>query len=1358
VSLDGAQVDAQVDRQGDFECWLTCHGVRHHVISVVDGMRHGIEVDGIPHRIARDEGGIVRAPAPAVVLAIRVRLGDRVNGGDTLLVLEAMKMETAVVSPCAGSVVQIKVRPNSQVAAGEPLMVLEPAAENDQAPPVARASLGAELAAGRPCYRTLLDELRRLMLGYDIDDSESRRLRESWRSARDEIALDDQDAWQSENELLGIFAGLAAFCDDEPGRAFDQRLSAEESWLSYLRSVHLGGQGLPEDIADRLERVIGHYGVSGLAPTPQLEDALLFACKANRRRDDCAAHVFALLEFRVGHAGALAANVTPAFRDLLDRVIIATQDRYLPVNDLARQARHHFFDRPLLEAARAEAYGQVIHALKHWVKHGQDDECAYLMDTVVECAHALQGLLISFCAEPDVALRRFSLEAMFRRFHRVRRLGQITHVESQGHCVVTADYAHQGLLTHAVATHAAYSDLGRALLAVRPILHRYADSVAVSLDLYAVSDGVCPGTAEARRTIMQALEQARFPQSLTSVSVALAGPGPERPIHSFTFVHTTDGLYREHDVHPAMHPMVAERLEVWRLANFRTEQLAAPEHIYLFRAVARDNPGDERLIALVDVNDTTPLMDPSGTVVGLPHLEHLYLEAIAAIREFRARRGERDRLHWNRVVLFLWSITELTSDEIMRISRRLVPASHNLGLEKTVLRMRMREDATGELVDRVLHISNRTGTGLRLRFDSITTEPIRPLTAYAQKVVQMRRLGLVYAYEIIRMLTPPGEEEQAAFPRGDFTEYDLDDRSSLSPVRRAPGLNSANVVVGVIKNYTAKHPEGMARVMILGDGTREMGALSEPECVRINAALDLAQQLGVPVDWYPLSSGAKIAMDVGTEGLDAVARVVRRVIEFTQGGGEINVIVAGVNVGAQSYWNAEATMLMHTKGILVMTPQGSMVLTGKRALDYSGGVSADTNQGIGGFDRIMGPNGQAQYYANDIAGACRILLRHYEHAYVARGERFPRRAETNDPTDRDVCTEPHSAVEGTEFYSVGDVFSADKNLGRKKPFDIRSVMRAVVDQDHEPLERWLLMRDAETAVTWDAHLGGIPVCLVGVESRPLPRLGLVPADGPEVWTGGTLFPQSSRKVARAINAASHNRPVVVLANLSGFDGSPESMRGLQLEYGAEIARAVVNFDGPIVFCVISRYHGGAYVVFSRSLNQQLEAAALDGSYASVIGGAPAAAVVFPGEVKTRTLHDPRIRELQAELSRATEADKPSISARYDELYRQVYSEKQGEVAEHFDRIHSIRRARDVGSLQNIIPAARLRPYLIAAVERGIERAMHIGCASHRQREVVTSTVGATAPDDSTAPTIEYPLASRDPNEPECGPLVPSSRT
>ena len=243
---------------------------------------------------------------------------------------------------------------------------------------------------------------------------------------------------------------------------------------------------------------------------------------------------------------------------------------------------------------------------------------------------------------------------------------------------------------------------------------------------------------------------------------------------------------------------------------------------------------------------------------------------------------------------------------------------------------------------------------------------------------------------------------------------------------------------------------------------------------------------------------------------------------------------------------------------------------------------------------------------------------------------------------------PHTHP-ASDFTTVGDIFSPEVNRERKKPFDIRTVMRAVTDQDHAVLERWAGMADADTTVVLDAHLGGHPVTVLGIESRPIARRGWFPADGPDQWTAGTLFPQSSKKTARAINAASGNRPLVVLANLSGFDGSPESLRKMQLEYGAEIGRAIVNFDGPIVFCVISRYHGGAFVVFSGVLNDSMEVIAVEGSFASVIGGAPAAAVVFSREVAARTSADPRVAATEAELAAADERERPHLRVELADL-------------------------------------------------------------------------------------------------------------
>ena len=319
------------------------------------------------------------------------------------------------------------------------------------------------------------------------------------------------------------------------------------------------------------------------------------------------------------------------------------------------------------------------------------------------------------------------------------------------------------------------------------------------------------------------------------------------------------------------------------------------------------------------------------------------------------------------------------------------------------------------------------------------------------------------------------------------------------------------------------------------------------------------------------------------------------------------------------------------------------------------------------------------YWAKDLAEAYGILLEHYDHTWVAPGEATPRRAQTSDPTDRDVTAYPHDPKD-SGFTTVGDIFSKQTNPDRKKAFDIRTVIAAVCDQDHPRVERWAGMADAETAVVMDARVGGHSACVIGIESQPVVRAGFPPTDGPDTFTAGTLFPRSSKKAARAINTSSGNRPLVVLANLSGFDGSPESMRNLQLEYGAEIGRAIVNFDGPIVFVVISRYHGGAFVVFSKTLNEKMTVLAIEGSYASVIGGAPAAAVVFAGDVGKRTASDARVSGLEAALRDAAPEDKAALQLELADVRAAVRAEKISEVAAEFDGVHNIHRAVEVGSV------------------------------------------------------------------------------
>ena len=90
-------------------------------------------------------------------------------------------------------------------------------------------------------------------------------------------------------------------------------------------------------------------------------------------------------------------------------------------------------------------------------------------------------------------------------------------------------------------------------------------------------------------------------------------------------------------------------------------------------------------------------------------------------------------------------------------------------------------------------------------------------------------------------------------------------------------------------------------------------------------------------------------------------------------------------------------------------------------------------------------------------------------------------------------------------------------------------------------------------------------------------------------------------------------------------------------------------------------------------------------------------------MKQRTDADPRVKELRAKLAAATGAGAAKLRGELAGVTEQVRSEKLGVVAGEFDAIHTVERARRVGSVDRIIAARELRPYVIDALERGMAR-------------------------------------------------------
>ncbi|MDJ0849135.1 MAG: biotin carboxylase N-terminal domain-containing protein, partial [Myxococcota bacterium] len=1199
VHCDGRVVSATLREEGAHTARLMLGDRALRILHDDTDAGLRVEVEGRPHFFGSLSVGSVRAGTPAVVVTVHVEPGDRVEAGTPLGVLEAMKTEIGFDAPVAGVVTEVRVRRGQQVAAGDVMLVIDPAAEDtggvaaqerlrlpelpDPLAPIVGSGEGPDLAAldrlgsstRHEALAAVRDEVRRVLLGYDANP-ERAELLAAFLDAPLPEGLSDAALW----ELADIRGELTAFADvnelfvraptrapgDEPGPSPSARLRM------YVRRIHAGGAGIEEGFLTRVRAALAHYGVGSLDYSDELERAVLRLLASQGQ---------SALRLRLVHAilnrvAALAARGVHLgddrqLEEAFGRIAAMRGLVSDAVADSAADASYTIFERPRTER-QAE---RTSKELDSWLAAAEEDPRS----------------------PPEPVLRHLA-DGAPQVFERVRRwLGEedarrVAIARTTWLRRLYSPQAPLGLLAsrlNGTLYERVTFDDGRIVLAASCSLAKLAKTTGQLIEAAAgggQESAPASGTielfvtAESERALDEALAGlAGLPAGTEALRLTVNALLADGSAAHRSFEPSGGGLHRRAD--HGIHPETARRIDLDRLVEFDLERIPAGENLYCFHGRSHSVPSDERIFVLADARSRAP-DDGREAALHLAAFEHAFYEATRALRNILRVRNPERRLQWNRLALFVSPALYVGPDVVQRLSRRLAPATRHLGLEKVVVRIALLDRDAPQREPRPIEfvISDLTGSSIEIRRRAPSREPLQPRGQYERGVIQALRRRLAHPYEIVRMLTAGGPGSTGAtqgreLPIGYFEEFDLDPSSEKPRAKsvwgRPFGRNESAVVFGVITTPTEKVPEGMSRVLVLSDPTVSMGSLAAPECDRIVAALDLAEDRGIPVEWVPVSSGARIAMDSGTENLDATARVVRRIVRFTQAGGSIHVIVTGVNVGAQSYFDALSTMLGHTKGALIMTPRGSMVLTGRAALEASGSVSAEDEIAIGGFERIMGPNGEAQYFAQNLADAYRLLYEHYRYTYVVPGESRPRGFATADPVERtvdDQAVEPWNGT-GDEpgFSSVGEIFDDATNPGRKRAFPMRALMAAVVDRDGGHLERWRGMAGAESAIVWDAHMGGEAVCLIGIESHNVARDGYRPQDGPSSWTAGTLFPLSSKKVSRALNAASGNRPVIVLANLSGFDGSPESMRKLQLEYGAEIARAVVNFEGPIVFLV-----------------------------------------------------------------------------------------------------------------------------------------------------------------------------------------------
>ena len=300
VTVEGQSVELSARRLGAHERRLELLGRTHRTLTSMQGEDLVVEVDGVPHRVSRDDGGIVRSPSPALVVSLPVSPGDIVDTGDVVAVVEAMKMESSLTAPFRGRVKRVLVGENVYVAAQAPLVALEALERGARSRPGERLSfaplMALDDAAPDPC-RENLRRMEWLLLGYDIGVPEVERmiadlhgqcaLVPAGRSASglaktglrtSHPVAGDPALIPGEDRLLGMFADLRAVSrpqavDQEPGSELVP--SPQEHLHAWLRSLDAEAEGLPARFIAALRRALDHYGIESLERTPAIGGGVL---------------------------------------------------------------------------------------------------------------------------------------------------------------------------------------------------------------------------------------------------------------------------------------------------------------------------------------------------------------------------------------------------------------------------------------------------------------------------------------------------------------------------------------------------------------------------------------------------------------------------------------------------------------------------------------------------------------------------------------------------------------------------------------------------------------------------------------------------------------------------------------------------------------------------------------------------------------------------------------------------------------------------------------------------------------------------------------------------------------------------
>jgi acetyl-CoA carboxylase/biotin carboxylase 1 len=463
----------------------------------------------------------------------------------------------------------------------------------------------------------------------------------------------------------------------------------------------------------------------------------------------------------------------------------------------------------------------------------------------------------------------------------------------------------------------------------------------------------------------------------------------------------------------------------------------------------------------------------------------------------------------------------------------------------------------------------------------------------------------------------------------EYSELVLDDMDNLAEVNREPGTNNIGMVGWLVTAKTPEYPRGRRFIIIANDITFKIGSFGPQEDKFFHKCSELARKMGIPRVYLSANSGARIGMaeeliphfsvawkdpkkpESGFEYLyltpekkarfedGALKHVITKEIKVNGETRHMITTIVGAEDGlgveclrgsgliagetSRAYDDVFTITLVTCRSVgigayLVRLGQRTIqiegqpiILTGAPAINKLLGREVYTSNLQLGGTQIMYRNGVSHMTAdNDFAGVSKIV-RWMSFVPDKKNNPVPI-SPSSDIWDREVTFFPPQKA----TYDVRHLIAGQQTEN--------GFLTGLFDKDSftETLGGW-----ARTVVVGRARLGGIPMGVIGVETRSVENV--TPADAANADSieqvtneaGGVWYPNSAFKTAQAINDFNKGEqlPLMILANWRGFSGGQRDMYNEVLKYGSYIVDGLVKYEQPIFVYIppFGELRGGSWV-------------------------------------------------------------------------------------------------------------------------------------------------------------------------------------